>query len=92
MAPTCIFNVKKKTKRGPSKMTSLREFNPLILSELDLRYASRNERGKKHARSQVTCKQTGIPQEQTVQVTKTNILLGFWKQDSLKKSRMGPHM
>ena len=38
-------------------MTSLREFKPLVLSELDLSYASRQKKKKKkkNARSRVTC-------------------------------------
>ena len=46
-------------------MTSLREFKPLVLSELDLSYASRQKKNKKknkkkknkekNARSRVTC-------------------------------------
>lgn len=79
MAPTCIFNAKKKNierSEQESKTTSRREFKPLVLSELDLSYASRKkkQKKKKNARSQVTCKQTGVSQDQTVQVTKTNIL------------------
>ena len=43
-------------------MTSLREFKPLVLSELDLSYASRQKKQKKkkkkkkkNVRSRVTC-------------------------------------
>ena len=66
MTRTCIFNVKKKKKniersKQERKMTSLREFKPLVLSELDLSYASRQKKKtktkkkKKNARSRVTC-------------------------------------
>ena len=65
MTRTRIFNVKKKKKKierskQESKMTSLREFKPLVLSELDLSYASRQKKKKKkkkekNARSRVTC-------------------------------------
>ena len=43
-------------------MTSLREFKPLVLSDLDLSYASqeKKKKKKKNARSQVPCKQTGV--------------------------------
>lgn len=48
MTPTCIFNAKKKKNiersEQESKMTSLREFKPLVLSELDLSYASRKKK------------------------------------------------
>lgn len=52
MTRTCIFNAKKKKKniersKQESKMTSLREFRPLVLSELDLSYASRKKKKKK---------------------------------------------
>ena len=51
MTRTCIFNVKKKKNiersKQESKMTSLREFKPLVLSELDLSYASRQKKKKK---------------------------------------------
>ena len=55
MTHTCIFNAKKKKKniersKQESKMTSLREFRPLVLSELDLSYASRKKKKKKKKR------------------------------------------
>lgn len=56
MTHTCIFNAKKKKKKNierskqESKMTSLREFRPLVLSELDLSYASRKKKKKKKKR------------------------------------------
>ena len=55
MTRTCIFNAKKKKKniersKQESKMTSLREFRPLVLSELDLSYASRKKKKKKKKR------------------------------------------
>ena len=74
MTRTCIFNVKKKNierSKQESKMTSLREFKPLVLSELDLSYASRQKKKKKKKRMQ----DHGLyASKQALPITKTNIL------------------
>lgn len=76
MTRTCIFNVKKKKKKNierskqESKMTSLREFKPLVLSELDLSYASRQKKKKKKR-----MQDHGLhASKQALPITKTNIL------------------
>ena len=75
MTRTCIFNVKKKKNiersKQESKMTSLREFKPLVLSELDLSYASLQKKKKKKKRMQ----DHGLhASKQALPITKTNIL------------------
>ena len=53
-----------------SKMTSLREFKPLVLSELDLSYASRQKKKKEKKRMQ----DQGLhASKQALPITKTNI-------------------
>lgn len=75
MTRTCIFNAKKKKKKNierskqESKMTSLKEFKPLVLSELDLSYASRQKKKKKRMQDH------GLhASKQALPITKTNIL------------------
>ena len=52
-------------------MTSLREFKPLVLSELDLSYASRQKKKNKKKRMQ----DHGLhASKQALPITKTNIL------------------
>ena len=58
-------------------MTSLREFKPLVLSELDLSYASRQKKNKKKNKKKKTKKRMqdqGLhPSKQALPITKTNI-------------------
>ena len=75
MTPTCIFNAKKKKKNierseQESKMTSLREFKSLVLSELDLSYASRKKKKKKKRMQDHRLHAS----KQALPITKTNIL------------------
>ena len=76
MTRTCIFNVKKKKQKNierskqESKMTSLREFKPLVPSELDLSYVSRQKKKKKKR-----MQDHGLHvSKQALPITKTNIL------------------
>ena len=84
MTRTCIFNAKKKKKniersKQESKMTSLREFNPLVLSELDLSYASRQKKNKKKKKKKKKKEKKRMQDQglhaskQALPITKTNI-------------------
>ena len=54
-------------------MTSLREFKPLVLSELDLSYASRQKKKKKKKKKKM--QDHGLhASKQALPITKTNIL------------------
>ena len=55
-------------------MTSLREFKPLVLSELDLSYASRQKKKEKKKKEKKRMQDQGLhASKQALPITKTNI-------------------